>query len=214
MGQKVNPIGFRVGVRRNWRSMWYANKRDFPGFLAEDAKIREHLKKKLESAAVSKVTIERATSRVRINIHTARPGVVIGRKAAGLDEIKEEIRQICGGSREVLVDVKEIKYPELEAQLVADNIALQIERRIAFRRAMKKSLQGTMDMGADGIRIRCAGRLNGAEIARSEEYRQGRVPLHTLRADIDYGFSEATTTAGRIGIKVWICRKPETPAAA
>jgi small subunit ribosomal protein S3 len=209
MGQKVNPIGFRVGVNRNWRSMWYANKRDFPVFVYEDAMIRAFLKKKLDGAAVSRVTIERAANRVRVNIHTTRPGVVIGRKASELDKLKDEIRRLTAAEREVLVDVKEIKNPELDGQLVAENIALQIERRISFRRAMKKAMQTTRDMGADGVRIRCSGRLGGSEIARTEEVREGRVPLHTLRADIDYGFAEAHTTAGRIGIKVWICRKDE-----
>lgn len=214
MGQKVNPIGFRVAVNRNWRSMWYASKKDFPIFLYEDAMIRKFIKKKLEGAAVSKVTIERASNRVRVNIHTARPGVVIGRKASELDKLKDEIRALTSKEREVLIDVKEIKNPELDAQLVAENIALQIERRISFRRAMKKTVQTTMDMGADGIRVRCSGRLGGAEIARTEETRQGRVPLHTLRANIDYGFAESLTVAGKIGIKVWICRKDEVPAQA
>lgn len=214
MGQKVNPIGFRVAVNHNWRSMWYASKKDFPIFLYEDAMIRRFIKKKLEGAAVSKVTIERASNRVRVNIHTARPGVVIGRKASELDKLKDEIRALTSKEREVLIDVKEIKNPELDAQLVAENIALQIERRISFRRAMKKSVQTTMDMGADGIRIRCSGRLGGAEIARTEETRHGRVPLHTLRANIDYGFAEALTVAGKIGIKVWVCRKDEPVAAA
>jgi small subunit ribosomal protein S3 len=172
--------------------------------------IRKFIKKKLEGAAVSKVTIERAANRVRVNIHTARPGVVIGRKAAELDKLKDEIRAITTKDREILVDVKEIKNPELDAQLVAENIALQIERRITSRRAMKKAVQTTMDMaGAEGIRVRCSGRLGGAEIARTEEYREGKVPLHTLRANIDYGFAEARTVAGKIGIKCWICRKDE-----
>jgi len=214
MGQKVHPIGFRVGVHRNWRSLWYANKKDFPIFVNEDYRIRKFLKKRLATAAVSKVLIERATNRLRVNIFTARPGVVIGRKASELDKIKEEIRALVP-ARDVMVDVKEVKNPELDAQLVAENIALQLERRIAFRRAMKKSLQTTMDFGAEGIRVRCAGRLQGAEIARSEEYRQGKVPLHTLRANIDYGTAEANTPAGIIGIKVWICLKEEAakPAA-
>ena len=210
MGQKVNPIGFRVGFNRAWRSMWYASKKDFPVFLYEDAMIRKFIKKKLEGAAVSKVTIERAANRVRVNIHTARPGVVIGRKAAELDKLKDDIRAITQKDREILVDVKEIKNPELDAQLVAENIALQIERRITSRRAMKKAVQTTMDMaGAEGIRVRCSGRLGGAEIARTEEYREGKVPLHTLRANIDYGFAEAMTVAGKIGVKCWICRKDE-----
>ncbi len=213
MGQKVNPIGFRVGVNRNWRSLWYANKKDFPIFVNEDYRIRQFLKKRLATAAVSKVLIERASNRLRVNIFTARPGVVIGRKASELDKIKEEIRAMVP-LRDVMVDVKEVKNPELDAQLVAENIALQLERRIAFRRAMKKSLQTTMDFGAEGIRVRCAGRLQGAEIARSEEYRQGKVPLHTLRANIDYGTAEAHTAAGIIGIKVWICLKEEVAKKA
>jgi small subunit ribosomal protein S3 len=214
MGQKVNPIGFRVGVNQAWRSLWYANKKDFAEYLVEDYMIRQFIKKKLEQAAVSKVTIERAANRVRVNIHTARPGVVIGRKASELDKLKEEVRALIGKDREILVDVKEIKTPELEAQLVAENIGLQLMRRISFRRAMKKAVQTTMDMGAQGIRVRCSGRLGGAEIARSEKYLEGKVPLHTLRANIDYGFAEAQTVAGKIGIKVWICRKDEVPAAA
>lgn len=213
MGQKVHPIGFRVGVHRNWRSLWYANKKDFPIFVNEDYRIRKFLKKRLATAAVSKVLIERATNRLRVNIFTARPGVVIGRKASELDKIKEEIRALVP-QRDVMVDVKEVKNPELDAQLVAENIALQLERRIAFRRAMKKSLQTTMDFGAEGIRVRCAGRLQGAEIARAEEYRQGKVPLHTLRANIDYGTAEASTPAGIIGIKVWICLKEEAAKTA
>jgi small subunit ribosomal protein S3 len=214
MGQKVNPIGFRVGVRRDWRSMWYASKKDFPLYLYEDHLIRTFVKKKLEGAAISRVTIERASSRVRVNIHTARPGVVIGRQAKELERLRDEIKALTTNAREVLVDVKEIKNPELDAQLVAENIAMQIVRRISFKRAMKKSVQSTMGMGADGIRVRCAGRLGGAEIARTEQYREGRVPLHTLRANIDYGFAEAQTLAGKIGIKVWICKKDETPEGA
>jgi len=215
MGQKVNPIGFRVAVNRNWRSMWYANKKDFPIYVVEDYRIRRFVKKKLEQAAVSKVVIERAGNRVRVNIHTARPGLVIGRKAAELDKLKEEIRAFTNGTREILIDVKEVKNPELDAQLVAENIALQIERRISHRRAMKKAVQLTMDMGALGVRIRASGRLGGSEIARTERYLEGKVPLHTLRADVDYGFTEANTIAGKIGIKVWICRKEEVaPVAA
>ncbi len=214
MGQKVNPIGFRVAVNRNWRSMWYANKKDFPIYVVEDYKIRRFVKKKLEQAAVSKVVIERAGNRVRVNIHTARPGLVIGRKAAELDKLKEEIRAFTNGTREILIDVKEVKNPELDAQLVAENIAVQLERRISHRRAMKKAVQSTMDMGALGIRVRAAGRLGGSEIARTERYLEGKVPLHTLRADVDYGFTEANTIAGKIGIKVWICRKEENALAA
>jgi small subunit ribosomal protein S3 len=213
MGQKTHPFGFRLPVRRNWKSMWYANKKDFPVYLLEDYHIRQFLKKRLVGAAISKVMIERASNRVRVNIFTARPGVVIGRKASELDKLKEEIREIAP-LRDVLVDVKEIKNPELDAQLVAENIALQLERRISFRRAMKKSIATTMDFGALGIKIRCSGRLQGAEIARTEQYRQGQVPLHTLRANIDYGFAEAMTIAGKIGVKVWICLKEEAAPAA
>ena len=216
MGQKTNPIGLRVAVNKDWRSKWYASKKEFGALLTEDRQIRELLKKKLETASVPKILIERAANRCRITILTARPGVVIGRKAAELDKLKDEIRAITTKDREILVDVKEIKNPELDAQLVAENIALQIERRITSRRAMKKAVQTTMDMaGAEGIRVRCSGRLGGAEIARTEEYREGKVPLHTLRANIDYGFAEAQTVAGKIGIKCWICRKDEpTPVNA
>ncbi|HEY8965084.1 MAG TPA: 30S ribosomal protein S3 [Candidatus Methylacidiphilales bacterium] len=214
MGQKVNPIGFRVAVNRNWRSIWYADKKDFPVYVVEDYHIRRFVKKKLEQAAVSKVVIERAGNRVRVNIHTARPGLVIGRKAAELDKLKEEIRAFTSQAREVLIDVKEVKNPELDAQLVAESIAAQIERRISHRRAMKKAVQLTMSVGALGIRIRASGRLGGSEIARTERYLEGKVPLHTLRADVDYGFTEANTIAGKIGIKVWICRKEETPLLA
>jgi len=214
MGQKVHPTGFRLAVKRNWRSMWYADKKDFPTFVQEDYQIRKFLTKRLASAAVSKVMIERASNRLRVNIFTARPGVVIGRKASELDKIKEEVRALVP-KREVMIDVKEVKNPELDAQLVAENIALQLERRISFRRAMKKAIQTTMDFGAEGIKVRCAGRLQGAEIARTEEYREGKVPLHTLRANIDYGTAEAHTPAGVIGIKVWIGLKEDTaPAAA
>ncbi|MGF1678990.1 MAG: 30S ribosomal protein S3 [Candidatus Methylacidiphilales bacterium] len=213
MGQKVHPIGFRLAVKKDWRSMWYASKKDFPVFLNEDFRIRQFIKKRLATAAISKVMIERAANRLRVNIFTARPGVVIGRKASELDKIKEEIRELVP-LRDVLVDVKEIKNPELDAQLVAENIAVQLERRISFRRAMKKAIQTTMDFGALGIKVRCAGRLQGAEIARTEQYREGKVPLHTLRANIDYGFAEASTTAGIIGIKVWICLKEDAAPVA
>jgi small subunit ribosomal protein S3 len=213
MGQKVNPILFRLPVNRQWRSIWYADKKTFPRFIWEDYQIRKFIKKRLESAAVSKIVIERAGNRVRINIHTARPGLVIGRRAAELDKIKEEIANIVEKGREVLIDVKEIKHPELEAQLIAENIALQIERRVAYRRAIKRAIQLTMDAGAMGIKVRCAGRLGGAEIARAERYHEGKVPLHSLRADIDYGFAEALTVAGKIGVKVWICRKEDIATA-
>ena len=213
MGQKTNPIGLRLAVNKDWRSKWYADKKDFGKLLAEDQKIREILKKKLESASVPKILIERAATRCRITIFTARPGVVIGRKGAEIDKIKEELSRMTG--REIYVDIVEVKKPELDAQLVAENVALQLERRISFRRAMKKAVQTAMDFGAEGIKIRCAGRLGGAELARVETYHEGRVPLHTLRAAIDYGFAEAHTVYGKLGIKCWICTgetKNEKPA--
>src|SRR6188768_2981256 len=204
MGQKTNPIGLRVGVNKDWRSKWYSGKKEFGKLLAEDREIRDLLKKKLESASVPRILIERAASRCRITILTARPGVVIGRKGAEIDKLKEELSKMTG--KEIYVDIMEIKSPEIEAQLVAENIALQLERRVSFRRAMKKALQTAMDFGAEGIKIRCGGRLGGAELARVETYHQGRVPLHTLRANIDYGFAEALTVYGKLGIKCWICK--------
>lgn len=213
MGQKTNPIGFRVAVTKDWLSKWFAPKREFGKLLAEDQIIRRLLKKKLESAAVPRIQIERAANRCRITIFTARPGVVIGRKGAEIDKIKEELSRLTG--KEIYVDIQEVKTPELEAQLVAENVALQLERRISFRRAMKKAVQTAMDFGAEGIKIRCAGRLGGAELARVETYHEGRVPLHTLRANIDYGFAEARTLYGTLGVKCWICKgegKPDKTA--
>jgi small subunit ribosomal protein S3 len=212
MGQKVNPIGFRIAVTRDWRSKWYAEKKEFGRLLAEDYKIRELLKKKLESASVPKIQIERAANRCRITIFTARPGVVIGRKGAEIDKLKEELSKITG--KEIYVDIQEVKTPETDAQLVAENIAMQLERRVSFRRAMKKAVQTAMDFGAEGIRVRVAGRLGGAEIARVEKYLEGRVPLHTLRANIDYGFAEAKTVYGKLGVKCWICRGEGKPQKA
>src|SRR6266498_2842466 len=209
MGQKTNPVGLRVGVNKDWRSKWYSDKKDFGKLLAEDRRIRDTLKKKLESASVPKILIERAATRCRITILTARPGVVIGRKGAEIDKLKEELSKMTG--KEIYVDILEIKSPEIEAQLVAENVALQLERRVSFRRAMKKAVSTAKDFGADGIKIRCAGRLGGAELARVEQYHWGRVPLHTLRADIDYGFAEANTVYGKLGIKCWVC-KGETKA--
>src|SRR3989449_259084 len=209
MGQKTNPIGLRIAVNKDWRSKWYAEKREFGKLLAEDRRIRDILKKKLESASVPKIQIERAATRCRITIFTARPGVVIGRKGAEIDKIKEELSRMTG--KEIFVDIVEVKKPELDAQLVAENVALQLERRISFRRAMKKAVQTAKDFGAEGIKIRCGGRLGGSEIARVETYHEGRVPLHTLRAAIDYGFAEAHTVYGKLGIKCWIC-KGETKA--
>jgi small subunit ribosomal protein S3 len=209
MGQKTNPIGLRVAVNKDWRSKWYAEKKEFGRLLVEDSSIRELLKKRLESASVPKVLIERAANRCRITILTARPGVVIGRKGTEIDKLKEELSKMTG--KEIYVDIQEIKQPELDSQLVAENVALQLERRVSFRRAMKKAIQTAMDMGADGIKIRCGGRLGGAELARVETYHEGRVPLHTLRAQIDYGFAEANTMYGKLGIKVWICRGDTKP---
>ena len=204
MGQKTNPIGLRIAVNRDWRSKWYADKREFKELLAEDCRIRDILKSKLEAASVPKIQFERAATRCRVTIFTARPGVVIGRKGAEIDKLKEDISLLTG--KEIYVDIQEIKKPELDAQLVADNVCLQLERRISFRRAMKKAVQTTMDFGAEGIKIRCAGRLGGSELARVESYLEGRVPLHTLRANIDYGFSEAKTLYGVLGVKCWICK--------
>ena len=209
MGQKVNPIGFRLAVRRNWESRWYATKRDFPANILEDYRIREFLKEKLRQAAVPRIFIERAGQKVRVRIWTARPGMVIGRKGDDLKLLRGEIQKVAGKARieDIILEVNEVKRPDLVAQLVAENIALQLERRISFRRAMKKAVQTTMTNGADGIRIRLGGRLGGAEIARVESARVGRVPLHTLRENIDYGFTEARTLAGKVGIKCWICAK-------
>jgi len=204
MGQKVNPVGFRVAVTKDWLSKWYADKKDYAPLLLEDIKVRDIVKKKLASAAVPKITIERYANRARITIHTARPGIVIGRKGSEIDKLKEELGKLTG--KEIYVDIVEVKQPETDAQLVAENIALQLERRISFRRAMKKSVQTAMDFGAQGIKVACGGRLGGSEIARHEKYRVGKIPLHTLRANIDYGFTEAQTVYGKIGIKVWICK--------
>lgn len=216
MGQKTNPIGFRIALNKDWRSRWFAGKKEFSKLVSEDYQIRRILKSKLEAAAVPRIIIERAANRCRITIFTARPGVVIGRKGAEIDKLKEELGKMTG--KEIYVDIQEVKQPETDAQLVAENVAMQLERRISFRRAMKKSLQTAMDFGAEGIKIRCAGRLGGAELARAELYHLGRVPLHTLRAQIDYGFAEAKTMYGKIGVKCWICKgdmvKEKTTAPA
>jgi small subunit ribosomal protein S3 len=204
MGQKTNPTGFRLAVRRNWQSRWYANRQMFPIILAEDQKIRGILLEKLKFASVPRVFIERASNRIRVKILTARPGIVIGKKGAEVEKIKEDLAKMTG--KEVLLDIQEVRKPEIEAQLVAENVALQLERRISFRRAMKKAVQMGMSLGAKGIKIRVAGRLGGADIARTETQRQGSVPLHTLRAIIDYGFAEAHTVYGVIGVKCWICK--------
>src|SRR2546429_1886611 len=203
MGQKINPVGFRLAVNKNWSSRWYANKKNFAPMLAEDIKVRDFLKRKLAHASVGKVLIERPAKDARITIFSARPGVVIGKKGEEIEALKAELRRIMG-VQQVHVNIEEIRKPEIDAQLIADSIAQQLEKRIMFRRAMKRAMQNAMRLGAQGIKIMSAGRLNGIEIARTEWYREGRVPLHTLRADIDYGFSEAKTTYGVIGIKCWV----------
>ncbi|MCC6318845.1 MAG: 30S ribosomal protein S3 [Gemmatimonadaceae bacterium] len=203
MGQKTNPIGFRLGITKPWRSRWFAN-REFPQLLKEDQMLRKYIKTRLGHAAISDVQIERKPGKVVVTIHTGRPGVVIGKKGAEVDKLREEIARLSG--KEVGVNVEEIKRPELDAQLVADNISNQLSQRISFRRAMKRAVQSAMRMGALGIKVKAGGRLGGAEIARVEGYHEGRVPLHTLRADIDYATSTAKTTFGTIGVKVWIFR--------
>jgi small subunit ribosomal protein S3 len=205
VGQKVNPIGFRIPVTKDWKSRWFARKAEFGPLLHEDLRIRSFVKDELRNAAVSKVTIERFAKRLRVTVFSGRPGLVIGRKGAEIERLKGEIAKRADG-KEVYLDIKEVRTPEVDAQLVAENVAQQLERRINFRRAMKRALQTAMDLGAEGIRIRVAGRLNGAELARTEQYRDGKVPLHTLRANVDYGFTEAHTLAGLIGVKVWICK--------
>ncbi|MDR7097374.1 30S ribosomal protein S3 [Hydrogenophaga laconesensis] len=202
MGQKINPTGFRLAVSRNWASRWYASNRDFAGMLAEDIKVREYLKGKLKNAAVSRVVIERPAKNARITIFSARPGVVIGKKGEDIEKLKKELAAKLGVP--VAVNIEEVRKPEIDAKLIADSITQQLEKRIMFRRAMKRAMQNAMRLGAQGIKIMSSGRLNGIEIARCEWYREGRVPLHTLRADIDYGTSEAKTTYGVIGVKVWV----------
>jgi len=210
MGQKIHPIGFRLSVNKNWSSRWYANSRNFAAMLNEDLKVRSYLKKRLAHASVGKVIIERPAKDARITIHSARPGVVIGKKGEDIEMLKADLRKLLGVQM-VHVNIEEIRKPEVDAQLISDSIAQQLEKRIMFRRAMKRAMQNAMRLGAQGIKIMSAGRLNGVEIARTEWYREGRVPLHTLRADIDYGFSEAKTTYGVIGIKCWVY-KGETMA--
>lgn len=203
MGQKVHPIGFRLGINRTWNSRWFAGS-EFASLVIEDNEIRRFLKKRLYQAGVSQIEIERAANKVRLRIYTSRPGIIIGKRGAEIENLKKEIETKIG--REVSIDIKEVRRPELEAQLVAENIAIQLVRRVAFRRAMKKAVNSAMRFGAKGIKISCSGRLGGAEMARREWYREGRVPLHTLRADIDYGFTEAFTTYGVIGVKVTMFR--------
>ena len=216
MGQKINPVGFRLAVLRNWSSRWYANSRNFPAMLNEDIEVRDFLKKKLSHAAVSRVVIERPAKNARITIHSARPGVVIGKKGEDIESLRGQLQRLMGVP--VHVNIEEVRKPEVDAQLIADSIAAQLEKRIMFRRAMKRAITNAMRLGAQGVKIMSAGRLNGIEIARTEWYREGRVPLHRLRADIDYGFAEAKTTYGVIGIKVWVFKgevlgKGEQPAA-
>ena len=203
MGQKVHPIGIRLGITRDWNSRWFADTKNFPEYVATDWKIRDLLRRRLAQASVSRIHIERSAKKTHITIHTARPGIVIGKKGEDIERLRAQVMKLMNLT-EVRINIAEIRKPELDAQLVAEGIAQQLERRVMFRRAMKRAVTNTMRIGAQGVKVRVSGRLNGAEIARSEWYREGRVPLHTLRADIDYGFAEARTTYGTIGVKVWI----------
>ena len=209
MGQKIHPTGFRLSVQKNWSSRWFANSKNFSEMLHKDIEVRDYLKKKLAGAGVSKVVIERPAKNARITIYTARPGVVIGKKGEDIELLRAELRKRMG-LPDVALNIEEVRKPEVDAQLIADSITQQLEKRIMFRRAMKRAMQNAMRLGAQGIKIMSAGRLNGIEIARTEWYREGRVPLHTLRADIDYGFSEAKTTYGIIGVKVWVYKGEQT----
>ena len=208
MGQKVNPIGFRLGINRDWDSRWFANK-EYPAFVFEDFQIRKFLKRRLVQAGVARIEIERAANKARIKIHTARPGLVIGKKGVEIENLKRELEKRI--HREVIIDIQEVRKPEVDAQLIAENVALQLVRRVSFRRAMKKAVSSSLRFGALGIKIACSGRLGGAEMARREWYRKGRVPFHTIRADIDYGFAEAFTTYGAIGVKVAIFKGEVLP---
>ena len=207
MGQKVNPKGFRLAVRRDWESRWFAGKGDYAEAVNEDYRIREFLNKKLKAASVPRIFIERAGQRIRVKIYTARPGVVIGQKGSALETLKADLAKFLG--KDVLVDIQEIKKPDLVAYLVAESVALQLERRVSFRRAIKQAISSCMSAGADGVKLQVSGRLGGAEIARTEWQRKGRIPLHTLRENIDYGFTEANTVYGKIGVKCWLCLKSE-----
>lgn len=211
MGQKVNPIGLRIAVNKNWRSRWFAGKKEFADLLQEDIAIREAVLKRLKDASISNVFIERYANRVRVTIRTARPGLVIGRKGEDIEKLREQLGKMT--KKEVYIEIDEVKNPDIDAKLVAEGIALQLERRVSYRRAMKRAIQMAMDTGADGIKVLVGGRLGGAEISRSESYKEGKIPLHTLRADIDYGTATARTVAGAIGIKVWICKKDEKAQA-
>ena len=202
MGQKVHPFVLRVGFIRTWHSRWFAKAKDYPRFIKQDYDIRKFIKKRFKQAAISKIIIERLTERIKIRILTARPGIIIGRHGADIERLREDLNNMI--KSEISIDIEEIKYPALDGQLVAENIAFQLEKRVAFRRAVKRAIEQTMSAGAKGIRVSCAGRLNGAEMSRTETYKQGKVPLQTFRADIDYGFAESLTTYGLIGVKVWI----------
>jgi small subunit ribosomal protein S3 len=203
LGQKTNPIGFRLGINKTWKSLWF-DERNFAKKLSEDMMLRQYVQNRLNNAGISLVEIKRTPKRITLTIHTARPGIVIGKKGTEVDKLKEELQRLT--SQEVQLNIHEIKRPELDAVLVADNVARQLESKVSFRRAMKRAITSTMRMGAEGVRIRCAGRLGGAEMARTEQYKEGRIPLHTLRADIDYARATAMTTYGTIGVKVWICK--------
>ena len=219
MGQKVHPTGIRLGIVKEWSSKWYANSKEFPEYVRQDHKVREFIKGKLKDASVSRISIERPAKKANITIHTARPGIVIGKKGEDIERLRAQLAQMINMHiNDLRINISEVRKPELDAQLVAEGIAQQLERRVMFRRAMKRAVTNTMRVGAEGIKVKVGGRLNGAEIARSEWYREGRVPLHTLRADIDYGVAEAHTTYGVIGVKVWIFKgevfeKPETTVA-
>ncbi len=209
MGQKVNPHGMRIGIIKDWDTRWYASKKEFSDLLIEDVKIRKYIKTNLYQAGISRIEIERAANKLKLNISTAKPGIVIGKGGAGIEQLRKEIENLTG--KNVLINITEVKKPDINSQLVAESIAQQIEKRIAYKRAMKQAMSRTMKAGAKGIKIQAAGRLNGAEIARSERYSEGTIPLQTLRADIDYGFAEASTTYGKIGIKVWIFKGEVLP---
>lgn len=202
MGQKVHPYGIRLGIIKTWKSSWFSNKKDFSQFVHEDAEIRKYIKANFSNAGIANIEIERAKGRAKIILRTSRPGVIIGRRGADIDRLRDDLQDVTG--KQIFIDIKEIKNPGLEAQLVAENVAFQLEKRIAFRRVMKKAIQMTMNAGAGGVKIACAGRLGGTEMSRREGYRKGKIPLQTFRADIDYGFTEARTTYGIIGVKVWI----------
>lgn len=210
MGQKVNPHGLRIGIIKDWDTKWYANDKSFSELLVEDVKIRNFIKKKLYIAGISRVEIERAANKIKVNVHTAKPGIVIGKAGAGIEELRREVEKLTG--KNVLINITEIKTPETDAQLVAENIAQQLEKRISFRRAMKQAMSRAIKLGAKGIKTAVSGRLGGAEIARREHYHEGTIPLQTLRADIDYGFAEADTTYGKIGVKAWIYKGEVLPA--